>query len=781
MFGFYSFSENPFSSASAVSVGEVKTGVAVLSASGAITANGSANLPSSLSVENSGSIESIGSVIIPGQSLLQGSGNLTSNLSRVPVTLEGVGSLSSSGNFDSNGTIIHGAVASPNVSGELTSDIHVIHRGFATLEASGSLGVSESVELDGASLLLDAGAVTANGTLLVPIDALLEASGELSSIGSSAKSSASLLVDSGTVSAKGTLYRSIKSSIESSGELTSDIHVVHGGISELAASGTLGVNESVELNGTSLLLDAGTVSAKGTLRSVSSSSIEASGTITADPGRIIPHGSSLSGSGIVTGISSSRKVSATDISSSGTTTNNGTLILGPLYSIESSGTVDPNGSNLIAGKASLTSPGATLIAGTFASGELTASLSVSTSITAQIGLDLESQATIGQSAKEFVRKTSRPNYKPALPKLSNKDIVLDFPFYEGAGPYIHNVSSRAQKASLNGLESAWQREDGIQSLYSPGSIFNNYRITTETTGITFDRAGIVLRFKPTRNTTGREFLFTIRGTANNNNEIDCYTRTANGKVYVKIYNGTSEQALQIPNLVVNEWNTLVVTWGDGDLKGSLNGNEFSTYSSVTVPHATLVGKTLYLYGTSSDTLIPQGYIGAFRWYNRELSIVETKQLHRNIYQDYSLDYIIPNHYEMSRVTSSGRLMKNSGSNISASGQVISRGSFLIAQIKAALGGEGLITANGVATDFDTGVASLQAAATIAANGIVLGELDVVPFTVFINQLEDYNIDVYRTFVKEFNVAKSKAISASIEKTNITDINIDKILEANLEK
>ncbi len=724
MFGFYSFSENPFSSASAVSVGEVKTGVAVLSASGDLTAD--------LTV--AGSIK------------------------------EGNSLLSSSGVFDSNGTIIHGAIAAPNVSGELTSDIHVIHGGFATLEASASL--------------------TSNGSVLLPIDSSLETSGNLTSnlsrIAVTLEGTASLS-SSGVFDSNISVVHGGITSANASGELTSDIHVVHGGISELAASGTLGANESVELDGASLLLDAGTVSAKGTLRSVSSSSIEASGTITADPGRIIPHGSSLSGSGVVTGISSSRKVSATDISSSGTTTNNATLILGPLYSIESSGTVDPNGSNLIAGKASLTSPGATIVAGKFAPGELTASLSASSSITAQIGLDVESQATIGESAREFVRKTSRPNYKPVLPKLSNKDIVLDFPFYEGAGPYIHNVSSRAQKADLNGLEPMWQREDGIQSLYSPGSIFNNYRITTETTGITFDRAGIVLRFKPTRNTTAREFLFTIRGTANNNNEIDCYTRTANGKVYVKIYNGTSEQALHIPNLVLDQWNTLVVTWGGGDLKGSLNGNEFSTYSSVTVPHATLVGKTLYLYGTSSDTLIPRGYIGGFRWYNRELSIVETKQIHKNIYQDYSLDYIVPNHYEMSIMTSSGRLMKNSGSNISASGQVTSRGSFLLAQIKAALGGEGLVTANGVATEFDTGVASLQAAATIAANGILLGELDTVLFTMLINRLESYNIDVYRTFVKEFNVAKSKAISASIEKTNITDINIDKILEANLEK
>jgi hypothetical protein len=694
MFGFYSFSENPFSSASAVSVGEVKTGVAVLSASG---------------------------------------------------------------NFDSNGTIIHGAIAAPNASGELTSDSTILYGGFATLEASGSL--------------------TSNGSVLVPIDASLEASGELSSIGSSAKSSASLLVDSGTVSAKGTLYRSIKSSIESSGELTSDIHVVHGGISELSASGTLGVNESVELNGTSLLLDAGTVSAKGTLLSVSSSSTEASGTITADPGRIIPHGSSLSGSGVVTGISSSRKVSATDISSSGTTTNNGTLILGPSYSIESSGTVDPNGSNLIAGKASLTSPGATIVAGKFAPGELTASLSASSSITAQIGLDLESQATIGQSAKEFVRKTSRPNYKPTLPKLSNKDegIILDFPFYEGAGN-LRSVSSRRQSGNTNML--MWGRVDGRQSLTSLGGNYNNYRISFDSTDFNFSDGSLVISFKPTLSAASPQFLFGNRGTGSNNNEIDIYALNTANKVRIDIYNGISKQTLDVPNLSFNSWNTLIITFG-GDLNASLNGNDFSTYSSITMPSVN--SSTSYILGNVVDFQGMAGSIDHFRLYDRQISQTYAKQLHRNIYQDYSLDYIIPNHYEMSRVTSSGRLMKNSGSNISASGQVISRGSFLIAQIKAALGGEGLITANGVATDFDTGVASLQAAATIAANGILLGELDVVPFTVFINQLEDYNIDVYRTFVKEFNVARSKAISASIEKTNITDINIDKILEANLEK
>ena len=74
MFGFHSFSENPFSSTSAVSVDEVKTGVATLN---------------------------------------------------------------TSGNFDSNGTIIHGDVSALIASGELTSDTTIVHGGFATLEASG--------------------------------------------------------------------------------------------------------------------------------------------------------------------------------------------------------------------------------------------------------------------------------------------------------------------------------------------------------------------------------------------------------------------------------------------------------------------------------------------------------------------------------------------------------------------------------------------------------------------------------------------------------------------
>ena len=674
MFGFYSFSENPFSSASVVSAGEVKTGVAVLSASGVITANGSTNLLGSLNIENSGSIEFIGSVIIPGQSLLQSSGNLASNLSRVAATVEGSGNLSSSGNFDSNGTIIHGAIAAPNASGELTSDSTIIHGGFATLQASGSLTSNDSVAAAGSSLILDAGTVTVNGTVALTSDSSPQASGELSSQGSSIKPNSANLIASGNITSDNSLIITSDTTLSASGELTPNAKLFKTSSAQIISSGTLGCI----------------------------------------------------------------------------------------------GTFDK-----ITGGSNLESPGATIIAGKFAPGELTASLSASSSITAQIGLDFESQAIVGNTAKEFLKKTSRPNYKPALPKLSNKDIVVDFPFHEGAGN-LRSVSSRRQTGNIGNL--SWGRVDGRQCLTSAGTSYSNNRISFDTAGVSLTRSTVVISFKPT-SISSNHFLFNLRGTANNNNEIDCYIRS-NQKIDIDIYNGTSKQTITTAAVNLNDWNTLVLTW-DNNLKAYLNGSNPVTLGSFTEP--AVLGSTFYIAGRTEDNFAFIGSIDHFRFYNKQISDSEARQLHKNISKDYSLDYIIPNHYEMTRLTSSGRLMKNSGSNISASGQVISRGSFIIAQLKAAFGGLGQINANGSSTPLDITSASLQAAATIAANGILLGELDVVPFTVFINQLESYNIDVYRTFVKEFNVAKSKAISASIEKTNITDINIDKILEANLEK
>ena len=690
MFGFHSFSENPFSSLSAVSADEVKTGVATLSASGTL---------------------------------------------------------------DLNGTIEH--------------------LGLATLAASGSLTSNGLIIAPGSSLLLDAGTVTANGTLLTPIAASLEASGELSSDASLIRSSEAAIIGSGTISSNGTALVPLNSSVESSGELTSDVHVVHGGISQLEASGTLGVSESVALDGTSLLLDAGTVSAKGTLKIVSDVSVESSGTTSANPSLIIPHTSSISGTGVVSGISSSVKVSDTTISSSGTTSNNGTLILGPSDSIQGVGSLTPDASNLISGKAALTSPGATLIAGTFAPGLLAASMSASSTITGQIGMDLESQATVGNTAKEFLKKTSRPNYKPALPKLSGKDVVLDFPFHEGAGN-LRSVSSRRQSGDIGNL--SWGRVDGRQCLTSAGTSYANNRISFDTNGVSLTRSTIVISFKPT-SISSNHFLFNLRGTANNNNEIDCYIRS-NQKITIDIYNGTSKQTITTAAINLNQWNTLVLTWDD-NLKAYLNGSDPVTLGSFVEP--AVLGSTFYIAGRTEDNFGFIGSIDHFRLYNKQISDIEAKQLHKNIYKDYSLDYIVPNHYEMTRVTTSGRLMKNSSSTISGSGQVVSRGTFLLAKLKAAFGGLAEINADGESTPLDISTASLQAIATITANGLLLGELDTVAFTMFINRLEDYNVDVYRQFVKEFNVARLKTVSASIEQTKITGINIDKILETDLEK
>ena len=611
MFGFHSFSENPFSSLSAVSTGEVKTSEVTLIASG---------------------------------------------------------------NFDSNISVIHGGSISANASGELTSDNTIIHGGFATLEASGSLTSNDSVAAAGSSLILDAGTTTANGTLAITSDSSLEASGALSNSTS--------------------LIRSSTASINSSGNITSDNSLI------ITSDGTL--------------------------------------------------------------------------SASGEFTSNGRVFKGSSAQISCSGTLGSIGTfNKITGGSNLESPGVTIVAGKFAPGELTASLSASGSVTSQIGLVLESQATVGNTAKEFVKKTSRPNYKPALPKLSNKDVVLDFPFHEGAGN-LRSVSSRRQTGNIGNL--SWGRVDGRQSLTSTGTFYSNNRISFDTTGVSLTRSTIVISFKPT-SVSSNHFLFNLRGTANNNNEIDCYIRS-NQKINIDIYNGTSKQTITTATVNLNEWNTLVLTW-DNNLKAYLNGSNPVTLGSFVEP--AVLGSAFYIAGRTEDNFGFIGSIDHFRFYNKQISDIEAKQLHKNIYKDYSLDYIVPNHYEMTRVTTSGRLMKNSGSNISGSGQVISRGSFLLAQLKAAIGGLGQIDANGLSTPLDITSASLQAIATITANGLLLGELDTVPFTVFINRLEDYNVDVYRQFVKEFNVARLKTISTSIEQTKITDINIDKILETGLEK
>jgi len=694
MFGFHSFSEKPFSSTSVVSTGEVKTGVvalsasgtfdsnigvihgglATLSASGSLTPNNTVAAAGSSLILDAGTTTANGTLILSSNSLLEASGNLTANLSRASATKEGSVSLSSSGIFDSNISIVHGGKTSANASGELTSDTTIVHGGFATLEASGSLTSNNSVAAVGSSLILDAGTVTANGTLALTSDSSLEASGELSANSSFLKLGAANISVSGNITSDNSLIITSDGTLSASGEFTSDGKVFKTASAQISSSGTLG----------------------------------------------------------------------------------------------SIGTF-----NKITGGGNLESPGVTIVAGKFAPGELTASLSASATVTGRFGVDLDSQATIGSTVKEFVKKTSKPNYKPALPKLSNKDVILDFPFHEGAGN-LRSVSSRRQSGNIGNL--SWGRVDGRQCLTSAGTFYSNNRISFDTTGVSLTRSTIVISFKPT-SISSNHFLFNLRGTANNNNEVDCYIRS-NQKINIDIYNGTSKQTITTAAINLNQWNTLVLTWDD-NLKAYLNGSDPVTLGSFVEP--AVLGSTFYIAGRTEDNFGFIGSIDHFRLYNKQISDIEAKQLHKNIYKDYSLDYIVPNHYEMTRVTTSGRLMKNSGSNISGSGQVISRGSFILAQLKAAIGGLGQIDANGSSTPLDISTASLQAIATITANGLLLGELDTVSFTMFINRLEDYNVDVYRQFVKEFNVARLKTVSTSIEQTKITDINIDKILETGLEK
>ena len=597
--------------------------------------------------------------------------------------------------------------------------------------------------------------------------AVLSASGNLNAdltLAGAIREGNSLLSSSGNFDSNGTIIHGAIAAPNASGELTSDSTILYGGFATLEASGSLGVSESVELDGASLLLDAGTVTAKGTLELTSDSSPQASGVVSNSTSLIRSNAASINSSGNITSDNSLIITGDGTLTASGEFTPAGKVFKSSSAQISSSGTLGSIGTfNKITGGSNLESPGVTIIAGKFAPGELTASLSASSSITAQIGLNVESQATVGNTVKEFLKKT----------KLSNKDIVVDFPFHEGAGN-LRSVSSRHQTGNIGNL--SWGRVDGRQSLTSTGTSYSNNRISFDTAGVSLTRSTVVISFKPT-SITSNHFLFNLRGTANNNNEIDCYIRS-NQKINIDIYNGTSKQTITTAVVNLNEWNTLVLTW-DNNLKAYLNGSNPVTLGSFVEP--AVLGSTFYIAGRTEDNFGFIGSIDHFRFYNKQISDSEARQLHKNISKDYSLDYIIPNHYEMTRLTSSGRLMKNSGSNISASGQVISRGSFIIAQLKAAFGGLGQINANGSSTPLDITSASLQAAATIAANGILLGELDTVPFTMLINRLEEYNIDVYRQFVKEFNVAKSKAISASIDKINITDINIDKILEANLEK
>lgn len=692
MFGFYSFSEKPFSAAAVATAAATHEGGANLQASGILTADSS--------------------LYIVGSEIFESSGNIIANNSLV-------------------------------VSAK------------SSLSSTATISAIQATVAEGASLLVDSGTVSSNGTLLISGKSNISASGDITADGQKFLTTGSTISSSGVVTSSPSLIVSSALSVSSSGNVTAQESVIVSGSSSLPSSGTIEATSSVIIPGEFNVSGSGTIASAATVVKSVKSSIEASGSLSSDIHTVVGIAGSLSGVATVSAKGTAFKTSSASITGSGVITNTPT--------------------NLLVGKADLTSPGVTLTTGTFGPGQLKASLSASATVTSQIGIDYYNSITIGTTFAEFIKGTKRLSYVPAMPLLSHKDrdIVLDFPFYEGAGN-LHGVSSRKQVGNIGNL--SWGRVDGRQSLTSTGTSYSNNRISFDTNGISLTRSTIVISFKPISIFTNH-FLFNLRGTANNNNEIDCYIKS-NQKITIDIYNGTSKQTITTSAVNLNQWNTLVLTW-DNNLKAYLNGADAVSLGGFSEPAA--LGSTFYIAGRVEDNFSFAGSIDHFRVYNRELENVEAKEIHKNINKDYTFNSLIPNHYRMSEVSGTGRILKNGSADIIGNGTIAAHGSFILANLKSSFGGLAEIAANGSSTPLDVSSASLSATATFLANGILLGELDIVPFTVFINRLENYDQNVYQTFVKEMNVARSKIITASIDQQKTNTINIDKILEKALEK
>jgi hypothetical protein len=553
-------------------------------------------------------------------------------------------------------------------------------------------------------------------------------------------------IGSGIISANESLILSGAGSLSSVATITAALaspSVTHEGQANLQGSGIISANESLILSGAGSLSSVATITVSSDVTHEGQANLQGSGIISANESLILSGTGSLSSVATITAALASPSVThegQANLQGSGIISANESLILSGTGSLSSVATITAAGRMSKNGIADIIGSGTITAHGSFTpstdSGQL--------------------KASIGETFAEFIKGTKRLNYVPAMPLLSHKDrdIVLDFPFYEGAGN-LHSVSSRVQIGDINML--MWGRVDGRQSLTSNGNAYNNFRISFDTNGLNFNTSTIVMSFKPTRSTAGYQFLFNNRGTASNNNEIDCYSLNSSNKVRIDIYNGTTKQTLDVTGLILNKWNTLVVSWGD-NLNASLNGGGFITYSSIAMP--SVIGNTFYVLGNPDDRRGMEGSIDHFRFYNREVSDIEAKELHKNINKDYTFNSLIPNHYRMSELSATGRILKNGRADII---------------------GNGAIAANGSSTPLDALIATLSATATFLANGTLSGELDIVPFTVFINRLEKYDQNVYQTFVKEMNVARSKIITASIDQQKTNTINIDKILEKALEK
>ena len=561
--------------------------------------------------------------------------------------------------------------------------------GAASLQASGELILSGSLYITSQSTLDNSGVLTSNNSLYISSQDLLEGSGTLGPDGSLLASGASLLLDAGTLTSNGTL--------------------IHGAQSALEASGTLGSDGSNALTSATLKLNAGTLTAHGTLLSTSSSLLENSGTLSSN-GTMGVDGATLK-------------------LNSGTLGANGTLIHGADIALSGSGIITSNNTLINSGKTSVVNSGELLPGGSLLAVSDSA-ISGSGTITSNIMVLRGIEAVVGITYDEFAKTTQRLNYKPALPRLQNNDIALDFAINEGAGS-VFSSTSRRQKGTTGNL--SWGRVDGRMSLTSPGGA-NDYRITASSNGLNFDNTTIYISFKPTVSYPANVFLFNMRGTGQNNNEIDIYCITSQQKLFIDVYDGTTLQRTEIPNVSINTWHNLAVTIGT-DLKAYLNGDLQATYSSIVLP--SVIGSNIYVGGTAGNSQAFRGSIDHFRWYNRQLSAIEVANLSKNISQDYYFNNLVPNHYEMSRVTGGSPVLSHN--------------------ITASLLGQGTIP---YAFPW-LGGAYFESSGTLSANGVILSELDVVPFTTYINQIEDSTSNIYQIYNKTMNV--NRLYTKSLEK------------------
>ena len=658
MFGFHTYSENPFSTLTADGGGgSIQSGVALLEASGELFSAGSLYITSQDLLENSGSLTPNGSLYVSAVNALEGSGSLTAN-----------------------GTLIHGA--------------------GSTIQGVGVIGPNGTLIASGASLILDAGEITAYGTLIQVSQSAIEGSGELNANDSLTVNSAASLQSSGTLNSNNTIGMDGASLVLHAGEITPNGTLIHGADSVTEGSGELISNNSLIATSQASIIGSGTIGAG----SVGGSTLASSS--------LLAHGGTLTANGSVAVATSA------SLESSGTLTSNNTMSVDSAVLTLNSGTIGANGTLINSGKSSIVgsgelSPAASLLA--IGSTSLENSGTLDSNIMALRGI----QAVVGTTYDEFIYSSHRLNYKPALPRLLGSDIALDFPINEGGGS-VFSASSRSQIGAVGNL--SWGRVDGRMALTSPGGS-NDYRITTSSNGLEFDNTTLVISFKPTTSYPFATFLFNMRGTSQNNNEIDIYCITSTETLYIDVYDGTTLQRTTITGVSINTWHNLAITIGT-DLKAYLNGVLAGTYSSITMPST--IDDSIYIGGTAGNDQAFRGSIDHFRWYNRQLPLVEIASLSNNMSQDYHLARLVPNHYQMS--------------------QIITGTPILSSNLSALLVGQATITA------FPwLGGVSFESSGILTANGVILNELDVVPFTTNINQVENYTNNIYQIYAQTTNI------------------------------